>query len=269
MIRWCKLLSVSPSGIDLGSQKRRHPWQTAAEYILGASDRPLCRTLLSTRMCGRFTIAITVGFYDRFGVEDERIPLSPRYNIAPSQDVPIIVRESPNHAVMMRWGLIPFWAKDPRIGSRMINARADTLATKPAFRSLLKRGRCLVPATGFYEWKKTDGRKAPYYIHKKEDTLFAFAGLHDTWKDPSGNEIPTFTIITTDSNSLVGTIHTRMPVILKRDDEPLWLREEPLEEGELNRLFQPYPADALVAYPVSPTVNSPLIDSPDLIRPVG
>jgi len=220
-------------------------------------------------MCGRFAIAHIPGMFARFGVRGTTTDFVPRYNIAPSQEVPIIVRESPNKAVMMRWGFVPFWAKDPKIGNRMINARAETITKSPAFRVSIKSKRCLVPSTGFYEWKKTGGRKAPYYCHLKDDSFFAFAGIYDRWKGAEGLELVTFTILTTVPNQLIGTVHDRMPVILNREDEDLWLREEPLEEPELKRLFKPYPSRPLEIYEVSTDVNSPTNDYRELILPAS
>src|SRR5512138_124256 len=152
----------------------------------------------------------------------------PRFNIAPTQDVPIIIRRSPNQLVMMRWGLIPFWAKDEKIGSKLINARAESVAERPAFRTSMKDKRCLVPTTGFYEWKDTAKGKQPYLAKRKDETLFAMAGLYDRWKDHSGNEVLSFTIITTAANDLMAEIHDRMPVVLSRGDEELWLTPGPL-----------------------------------------
>ena len=219
-------------------------------------------------MCGRFTIAITVGFYDRFSVEERSLPLQVRYNVAPSQDAPVIVRQDSNQALLMRWGLIPSWAKDAKISYRMINARADTLAVKPAFRIPLQKSRCLVPATGFYEWKETGGKKAPYYIRRKDSALFAFAGLYDTWKSPEGREVISFTIITTEPNGLIRSLHDRMPAILRREDETLWLQEGKMGSDELERILSPYPVEDLIAYPVSLAVNNPGNDSEDLICPL-
>lgn len=221
------------------------------------------------QMCGRFALTIVHGFFARFAVMEYAIELFPRYNIAPTQDVPIVVRESPNRAVMMRWGLIPFWAKDPKIGNRLINATAETLATKPAFRVSLKRKRCLVPATGFYEWKRTDEGKEPYYVRLKDGSYFTFAGLYDRWIDPkTGKETPSFTIVTTVPNGLMETIHNRMPVMLREDDESEWLSNEPLPEDDLKRLFKPFPARSMEAYRVSTDVNSPANESPRLVEPM-
>lgn len=220
-------------------------------------------------MCGRFTIAVSVGWPDRFQVNEPSPPIQPRYNIAPSQMVPIIIHQSPNRIVMMQWGLVPFWAKDPKIGSQLINARAETLVERPAFRTSLKKYRCLVPAAGFYEWKKTNRGKIPYYLRLKDHSLFAFAGLYDRWKSPDGHELMTFTIITTEPNSLAGEIHNRMPVMLLREHESRWLRTEPLSPDELGEVLTSYPAEGMESYPVSSAVNVPSHDGEELIRPVG
>ncbi|MDI6719605.1 MAG: SOS response-associated peptidase [Methanomicrobiales archaeon] len=220
-------------------------------------------------MCGRFAIAITVGIEDRFGAKRPPFEIRPRYNIAPSQDVPVVAGDPENPAereiVPMRWGLIPSWSKDARAGYRMINARAETLADRPAFRSPLKRRRCLVPVTGFYEWKQAGSRKVPYYIDRKDHSLFAFAGLYDIWRDAGGEPVKTFTIITTAANDLIAPIHDRMPVILSRENEDAWMRGGTLEPDELERLLAPYPSHELEAYPVSPAVNNPANEGPDLI----
>lgn len=220
-------------------------------------------------MCGRFTIAIAVGWQERFQLKEQPFPLPLRFNIAPTQYVPIIVSESPNRAVMMQWGLIPSWAKDSKIGAKLINARAETLHERPAFRAPLKSKRCLVPATGFYEWKKTAMARIPYYIHRKDNALFAFAGLYDVWRSPETTEnLFTFTIITTEPNALVTAIHNRMPAIIKQEHESLWLQHESLPLDEVREILNPYPADQLEAYRVSTAVNNPNLDSEELIRPL-
>ncbi|MDD1674443.1 MAG: SOS response-associated peptidase [Methanomicrobiales archaeon] len=219
-------------------------------------------------MCGRFAIAITVGFHDRFGVQDTGIPVFPRYNIAPTQEVPVIVSESPRRIVSMRWGLIPRWAKDPKIGSRMINARAETLEERPAFRDALASRRCLVPATGFFEWKKEGTRRIPYYIRLKGHPLFAFAGLYDRWWDPAGAEIASFTIITTCPNVAVAPLHDRMPAVLLREYEEPWVGKGVLPEAVREMMFDPIDAHLMEAYPVSSMVSNPNIESEDIIRPV-
>lgn len=219
-------------------------------------------------MCGRFvfTPGLSGNFRKRFSVENQ-LSLEDRYNIAPGQLVPVVTRKSPNRAENMKWGLIPFWAKDPRIGYRLINARSETVAAKPSFRKAFRIQRCLVPANGFYEWKQTDG-KTPYYIHLKDNGLFAFAGIFDVWKDAEGYEVKTFTILTTSPNSLVASIHSRMPAMLKEPDEEVWLDPSVQEPNRLLVLLSPYDPSDLDAYPVSKAVNSARIDNETLIKPI-
>ena len=218
-------------------------------------------------MCGRFALAFVKGFFTRFEMIEQQARIEPRFNIAPSQIVPIIVSDSPNHVAMMRWGFVPFWAKDPKIGNKLINARAEGITKKPAFRASVKRRRCLVPATGFYEWKKTNGGKTPHYVRMRDDSSFAFAGLYDLWHDPAGSALLSFTIITTTSNAMMKKMHNRMPVILRQGDEGVWLGKEPLSEESLTRILQPFPARPMIAYPVSRAVNNPSNESEDLIAP--
>jgi len=188
--------------------------------------------------------------------------------VAPTQSSPVVVRRSPNRLIMMRFGLIPFWAKDQKIGSRLINARAETIAERPAFRAALKDRRCLVPTTGFYEWKDGENGKTPYFARLKDDKLFAMAGLFDRWKAPSGEEIHSFTIITTNANDLLSEVHDRMPVILSREDEVVWLEPGTLEAAERERVLSPFPSERMETYPVSRQVNDLSRDSEELIRPV-
>ena len=210
-------------------------------------------------MCGRYAIVL-VGdgtLQRRFSLEEMLEDPQPRFNVAPTQTLPVIVRNSPNHIEMMRWGLIPFWAKDASIGSRMINARAETVAEKPAFRRSLRSQRCLVPASGFFEWKRDGDAKTPHFIHLPDEPLFAFAGLYDSWHDPDGQTVQSYTILTTAPNDLMADIHNRMPVILRREDEDEWLDPENTEPEHLLPLLRPYPASEMAAYPVSKMVNSP------------
>jgi putative SOS response-associated peptidase YedK len=220
-------------------------------------------------MCGRFTVGEIKDLVPRFSIDTPVASMPrPRYNLAPTQDAPIVIRASPNRLVMMRWGLIPFWAKDAKIGSRMINARAEGLTEKPAFRASLKQRRCLVPTTGFYEWKSAPGGKEPYLARVVDDKLFAMAGLYDRWKDPQGNEVLSFTIITTAANKVMASIHDRMPVILSREDEEVWLASGELDAAERERILRPYPSERMEAYPVSKRVNDLSNDSADLVRPI-
>jgi putative SOS response-associated peptidase YedK len=182
--------------------------------------------------------------------------------------VPVIISQSPNQVVLMRWGLIPHWAKDATIGYKMINARAETLTQKPAFRGLLKTRRCLVPARGFYEWKAEAHGKTPYYIHPPSGAWVAFAGLYDTWTDPEGKDVTSFTIITTEAEGVVAHFHTRMPVMLARPLEDVWLDTSITESGALLEVLRHRPAMPLEAYPVSRRVNAARDDDPALIERV-
>ncbi len=219
-------------------------------------------------MCGRFLLVDIEKIPERFNVKIyQNLGLRKRYNISPGQTVPIIFQESSNRIEEAKWGLIPHWAKDPSIGNRMINARAESLLERPAFRGSFIRRRCLIPANGFYEWKKQGSDKVPYLIHLKDFSLFAFAGLYDLWEDEKGNVIKSFTIITTSANSFMREIHDRMPVILKREYEEIWINKY---EGNIKRilnLLEPYPEGLMFAYPVSKKVNNPKYDSEDLIEP--
>ncbi len=195
----------------------------------------------------------------------------PRYNIAPTQPVAVIPNTGDNTLSMYKWGLIPSWSKDPAIGDRMINARAESLAEKPSFRNAYRRRRCLVLADGFFEWQQNPASKSkqPMYIRLKGSQPFAFAGLWELWHSPDGSEIRSCTIITTQPNSLLEPIHNRMPVILSPEDYKQWLATEDQHPDQLNKLLVSYPADEMIAFPVSKMVNSPEYDSPEIIKPIG
>ena len=224
-------------------------------------------------MCGRFTLTTNMDeLQARFDFEARDLVFHPRYNVAPTQEVVTILSDGDNlghnRAELMRWGLIPFWAKDAKIGARMINARAETVAEKPAFRTALRKRRCLVLADGFYEWKKEEKGKTPMYIAARSRGAFAMAGLFETWKSPEDELIHSCTVITTTPNDLMGEIHNRMPVILPKDAETTWL-DPNLEEPEaLTRLLTPYPAEEMEAYVVSMLVNSAKNDFPECITEV-
>ena len=216
-------------------------------------------------MCGRYELhsnpaAIALAF----GLA--RAPsVHPRYNVAPMQEVPI-VRVSASGArelVAVRWGLVPRWAKDPAIGSKMINARGETVATKPSFRTAFRRHRCLIPANGFYEWMPAaDGRKQPVLIAMKDGSVFAFAGLYERWLTGDGEPLDSCTILTTDANDLLRAVHDRMPVIVPADQYARWL--DPAQDGP-QALVAPYPSEAMAWWPVSSRVNSVRHDDPSLI----
>ncbi|HZS77289.1 MAG TPA: SOS response-associated peptidase [Ktedonobacteraceae bacterium] len=216
-------------------------------------------------MCGRFTLKIDVGaIAKKFGAEPT-IHTAPRYNIAPTQNVVSVLRNGSNHLDELRWGLIPAWAKDESIGSKMINARAETLAEKPSFKRLLLSRRCLIVADGFYEWKQEHGYKTPMYITMKDGEPFAFAGLWDSWKNPDGETIRTCTIITTKPNEVVEPIHDRMPAIMRPDMYDAWLDTSVKDVDLLEHLLGPYPAQEMTARAVSRLVNDPRREGAELL----
>jgi putative SOS response-associated peptidase YedK len=218
-------------------------------------------------MCGRYSLTIDFDVLeDRFTFRGGiQLPLPTKYNIAPTQEVLTVVNNgSENQVHVMKWGLIPFWAKDPKIGSRMINARAETVVEKPVFREAFSKRRCLVLADGFYEWQKTPEGKAPMRIVLKSGEPFGFAGLWATWKSADGQSVNSCTIITTTANSLMEPIHDRMPVILSREAERDWLDVANTDTGELRELLVPYAASEMEAYRVPALINSWKNESPDV-----
>lgn len=221
-------------------------------------------------MCGRFTLTINPAeLKDAFG--DFIFPdrFMPRFNIAPSQPILAIPNDGKNKADFFLWGLIPSWSKDPSIANKLINARGETIAEKPSFRGGFKYKRCLILTDGFYEWKAAEGvkTKTPYFIHMKDRQPFAFAGIWDEWHSPDGNTLRTCTIITTEPNELMSTLHNRMPVILDKQDYAAWLDAAPQTPEKLLPFIRPFPADRMSAYPVSTMVNSPGNDRAECILP--
>jgi putative SOS response-associated peptidase YedK len=219
-------------------------------------------------MCGRYTlerINELEGRYDAYSAVNQ--PFSASYNIAPGTMNPVIARKSPNSIRLMKWGLVPFWAKDPKIGYRMINARSEGIENKPAFRKPIRERRCLIPTTGFYEWKKLnlEGKeeKHPYFFKVKGDEVFSFAGLYDVWHDAEGKEFLSYSIITTKANSGVAEVHDRMPVILNKIDENTFLDPKTNLDTVLH-LLKPYPAGNMDFWPVSNKVNNPANDNSKL-----
>ena len=208
---------------------------------------------------------------ERFSFRGLDLPFRPRFNIAPTQGVLTVIKEGPeNTGQFMKWGLIPFWAKDPSIGNRMINARAETVVEKPSFRQAFQKRRCLVIADGFYEWKVVPGGKIPMRIALKSGEPVGFAGLWETWKNPEGDTVQSCTIITTASNAIMEPIHNRMPVILPREAEDVWLDVSvPSNSGELRELLVPYSAAEMEAYEVSTLVNSPKNDVAEVLARTG
>jgi putative SOS response-associated peptidase YedK len=222
-------------------------------------------------MCGRFTLAVTPDqLRDSFPWLEAYEPPMPRYNVAPSQPLAVIPNDSKPRLDYFIWGLVPSWAKDPKIGNRMINARGETVAEKPSFRSAFRRRRCLVLADGFYEWKTNPGSKGktPYYIQLKFKQPFAFAGILENWFAKDGSQLTSCAIITTSPNELMEDIHNRMPVILPEDVYDRWLTPDEIQPSELLPLLKPYPAEQMNAFPVSTLVNNPANDTSECILPV-
>ena len=222
-------------------------------------------------MCGRFTLFEADKILSKkFGVSSIP-PLSPRYNIAPSQPVAAVratTDGSGREIALLRWGLIPSWSKDPAIGTRLINARAETAAEKPSFRNAFRQHRCLIPANGFYEWQRQERGKQPYFIRMRDKRLFAFAGLWDRWESPNEGVIETCTILTTAANTVLAPIHDRMPVILPQTDYAQWLDPAQKQMDTLSPLLVPFPPEDMLAIPVSPWVNATSNDDEKCIAPL-
>ena len=222
-------------------------------------------------MCGRFTITLEPAFFQQ-ELDLGKVPSewTPRYNAAPSQNIPAVKDAQARNVEMLRWGLIPHWAKDLSIGYRMINARSETLREKPSFRNAFKQRRCLIMADGFYEWQKPTAHgepKAPYRFILKDGKPFAFAGLWETWCSPEDEEIESCTIITCEPNDLIAQVHNRMPVILDSQTCWDWLSDQPVEE--LQGMLKPYPAENMSSYPVGQWVNNPRFDNEKCVEPLA
>lgn len=222
-------------------------------------------------MCGRFTLRTNLNrVLQDMGVDDGP-DWTPRYNLAPTQSVPVvrIQAEGLRSCDLLRWGLVPSWAKDPKAVPRggLINARSETVATQPAFRSAFRKRRCLVLADGYYEWKPAGKLKQPYFIRRPDDEPFTFAGLWEHWQPAEGSAWETFTLITTAANDLTRPIHDRMPVIVAGSDRDLWLSAD-ADPSQLKPLMRPFDSDALVADPVSTAVNNPRNDVAECVKPI-
>ena len=223
-------------------------------------------------MCGRYRLSRRKQVVDEyFGSDSGEEEWSPRYNVAPTQSVPVI-RQNPKERVrelsLVRWGLIPSWAKGPSIAAGMINARSETASTKPAFRDALKFRRCLIPADGFYEWQRTGKAKQPYCFEVNEGELFAFAGIWDRWRDPDGKTVETCSILTTTPNAVTSAVHDRMPVILDPDSYGLWLDPSMQNVAAASELLKPCDARLMRCYSVSTRINNVANDDEECSRPV-
>ena len=218
-------------------------------------------------MCGRFSfVAEDAMILERFGIRVRTAIYKARYNCAPTQNLAVITNDAPDTLQFFRWGLIPSWARDASIGNKMINARAETLTEKPSFKNAFRNRRCLVPATGFFEWRR-DSERTPFNISLRSREPFCFAGLWDKWVSGDGEILHTFTIITTPPNTLMEQIHDRMPAILQRSDEQRWIN--PQDDFTLCGLIKPYPSELMEAWPVSKLVNSPANDTSQTLEPAG
>lgn len=220
-------------------------------------------------MCGRFALDSSIEELAR-ALEAASVAASvkPRYNIAPTKDVVVARKgEDERELRMLRWGLVPAWAKDTDIGARLINARAETVAEKPSFGEAFRRRRCLIPSTGFYEWKREGTHKQPYYFRMKDERPFAFAGLWERWEGVGGKGVESCTILTTTASEILAPVHERMPVILKPEDYDLWLDTKTTAADKLTPLLRPYSAVEMTSHPVGSGVNNPRSDSADLIAP--
>jgi len=217
-------------------------------------------------MCGRYSLIKPVEqLSKRFKVQLDE-PLKPHYNAAPGQTMPVITNKRPTHFSMFHWGLIPNWSLDSKISPNLINARAETILTKSPFKQGIKTHRCLIPADGFYEWKKQGKEKVPYRITLADDEAFSFAGIWDSWEDEKGEIINSFTIITTTPNELMLDIHQRMPVILPKEAEQKWLNDN-ITDQEIVSLLKPYDSSMMYAYKTHKSVNSASFDHPECIQP--
>ncbi|WP_103110492.1 SOS response-associated peptidase [Brevibacillus reuszeri] len=221
-------------------------------------------------MCGRFTVVFdAVTLLRRFELEDIPFDWHARYNAAPGQLIPVIIDDRGRRRLgQLKWGLVPFWSQDEKVGYKMINAKSETIQEKPSFKNLFIRKRCVIPADGFYEWQQRESGKQPMRIMLKTGEPFAFAGLFDTWTSPAGEKLHTCTIITTQPNALVQDIHNRMPVILRQQDEAIWLDRERYDADLLQSLLVPYDPDQMRAYPVPQLVGSPKNDIPECIKEI-
>jgi len=221
-------------------------------------------------MCGRYSLVCIDDLGNRFRVHNPMIGARSRFNVAPGNEMPVIARAGEKLEIAsMTWGLVPRWITDPESARKPINARAETIAENPVFAPLTKSGRCLIPASGFFEWKKEGKRNVPFYFTVPGSTLFSFAGLCDTWKGQGGQCLSSYTIITCEPNALVSKVHDRMPVILSREHEERWIADGPLPPGSLRDLFGPFPPGEMEMVPVPDLVNNPDIDDDRVVRPLA
>jgi putative SOS response-associated peptidase YedK len=220
-------------------------------------------------MCGRYALTEPDELLHRFDVDAPSEPIKPNYNVAPGQFMPVITEQEGSRKLeIMKWGLVPVWAKDEKMGYKLINARAETLFSKNMWKSAVLKRRCLIPATSFYEWKGKTGDKVPFLIHPKEIQLFAFAGVWESWHSPAGETLHSYSIITTEPNQEMTAIHNRMPVILQPDDEKAWLEAGDTQEA-IEGFLHPYHDNGLELFEVSKDVNAVRNNDGRLVLPVN
>jgi putative SOS response-associated peptidase YedK len=220
-------------------------------------------------MCGRFEIHSTLDIIARiFQIDDLAFDLKPSYNIAPSQEIAIVVNDGRNRLVSCRWGFVPSWSRELRTGYPMINARAETVATNKTFREAFESSRCLIAADGFFEWSRQGAEKKPFYVRLRSGKPMGFAGLYNTWTSPEGEQLHTCAIITTDANELIVPLHERMPAITPEEKFALWLDPSVRDKETLLPLLKPFPSELIELYPVTPKMNSYKFNDPENIRPV-
>lgn len=217
-------------------------------------------------MCGRYGLTTPEKMEEHYGLTGLTQTFKPRYNVSPTQKMPVI--DLPQHVEEMYWGLIPFWARDIKKIKPQINARAEGIENKPMFRKPFRLQRCLVPATGFFEWKQSKDGKIPYYFKLKNSKIFSFAGLYDIWKNDKGEEVKSYTIITTMPNETVGKVHNRMPVMLEKEGEEGWINPDETEPERLLSYLKPFPDELMESYPVSTAVNIPSNDVASILEPL-
>lgn len=220
-------------------------------------------------MCGRFVADIPADELKKIFALIETPQLEPRFNVAPTQLAAVVQNQGENNRLdLLKWGFVPGWSKDVSFGSHLINARSETVAEKPAFRHAIKYRRCIIPASGFYEWEHIGDKKQPYYIQLADQSPMFLAGVWESWKAPDGSELETFAILTTTANKLVAPLHDRMPVILHPATFTLWLSHNMHDPEQLQPLYQPYPAEEMTSHKVPDLVNNPRFDSPACIAQV-
>ena len=220
-------------------------------------------------MCYRFVRESNIAEIAReFDVDEIEEDISPSFNVSPTHNVPALINDGVRRIEVLRWGLIPPWAENISIGNKLLNARGETITEKPSFRLAFKKRRCLIPATGYYEWKREGSNKTPMFIHLKDEKIFGMAGLWERWTSPSGEQINSFTIITIAANDWLKPVNDRMPVIIPKDQVALWLDSTGRSEDDLMFMLKPYDADLMEKHKVSSVVNSPKNDSPENIIPV-